>query len=564
MRTVEVRDVGDAVVALTGKVRNLEQLITSPKVMGYDPNPTFETITIDTPGGGGGESFDNISSPATGLTLTPGTFFDNVWVDVAWTAPADGSGHEYQLEVAKWNGSSYEMSLQYRTASTTVRVENLRPNTVYGFRVYTLNKFGIVSDPLPAVGFTDATTDPDTTIPGLATNLVVTAGFRTILATWTEAPEEDIEQYEAQIAQSSDFLTSPRSVFVGGGITSFTDLATDTTYWVRVRAVDYTGNAGPWTAGASATTGEVQTGDIALLAVDSARIADAAIGTAKIGDLQVTNAKISDLAVEKILAGTITSKDFILGAGGQFKTATLAPGILLNSQGLSLYDNSGSRVVYLDSVSGVATFTGTVDGSNIIGSTITGGLIRTAASGARVEIVDSFGEYIRFFSGYVNETSPGNVRGYVDTFSNQLRISLDSPYIGSGPRARISVSSPTNGAAGAGNITLDAGGVTGGINYIGELHRNSYEFKFVKSGSTVISASSSGNFINFSDSGDYFHSTPTVVACLGSLPAPTDKGYQVLVDDAATSVGSFKVYILNPNGTVQGSGSFRVNWIAQG
>ncbi len=58
---------------------------------------------------------------------------------------------------------------------------------------------------------------------------------------------------------------------------------------------------------------------IADLAITTAKITDANITTAKIADLAVTDAKIDTLGVNKLTAGTITSKDIVLsvtdGAG---------------------------------------------------------------------------------------------------------------------------------------------------------------------------------------------------------------------------------------------------------
>ena len=101
--------------------------------------------------------------------------------------------------------------------------------------------------------------------------------------------------------------------------------------------------------------GGVRTANIADLAVTTAKIANAAIGTAQIDDLAVTRAKIANLAV-----------------------------------GTAQIDNLAVTNAKIDSMEASKITAGTITATiEIIGPTITGGTVRTAASGKRMELTTS-------------------------------------------------------------------------------------------------------------------------------------------------------------------------------
>jgi len=425
-------DTGDAVQNLANRVSELEQTMTDPDIMTGPQTDEF-------PGGiviGGVPVTDDPPTPPSAIVASPSTHFDDIVADVSWTPAVGTTAVEYQVELAWWNGSAYVASQLLRTGGNQVRIVGLRPDSTYGVRVYAVSAIGIVSTPYPAVGFQDFTTAHDATTPALLGGLVVTPGVRSIVAVWNEATEVDVShgtgQYELTIATNAGFTTGVRSKFFGGNIGGFTDLSPQTQYWVKVRSIDATGNPGPYTAGASTTTAAVITDDMAPNTIDAAIIYDATILEAKIGNGQITNAKIVSLVVDKVTAGNIASKDFVLLAGGQIKSASLSPGIVLNSQGLSLYDSSAVRTVFLDALTGNGTFTGTISGSIISGSTITGGVFRTAAPPLeRIELASSPSNVIQFFSGDAAETGAGylSVSSAISGGSVAGTIGLGTPWM---------------------------------------------------------------------------------------------------------------------------------------
>lgn len=402
----EADDISDVLQNLADRMSEVENQLTSPDVMtGPDTNVFPTGITVGTT-----PVTDAPPTPPTSITVLASTFVDDIVADISWTG---GSGAvEYQVEVAWKNGATYELAQQLRTGGGQVRVVGLRPDSTYGVRVYPINRIGVVGTPYPSPGWQDFSTTHDSTTPGLPTGFTLTAGVRSIVAVWAGVADVDVKngqgQYELTIATNSGFTTGVRSKFFGGDIGGYTDLLPQTTYWLKVRAVDATGNAGPYTAAASITTAAVITGDMAVNSVDATVIANGTILNAKIGDAEITNAKIVSLQVDKVTAGNIAAKDFNLLAGGQIKTASLTPGIVLNSQGLSLYDSFGTRTVFLDALTGAGTFSGTVSASIVTGSTFqtTLGLGSGGPQGTRIG--PSFGG-IELFSGMPAETGPAKI-----------------------------------------------------------------------------------------------------------------------------------------------------------
>lgn len=413
--TTDYADVGDAVTDLINRVKRLEQQQSSSASTALPPDAVFTTVTVNT------NLLATASAPPTGLTAVVGVFLDNIYVDIGWTAPvANPPANEYQIEVAQKIAGVYQAPTQYRTSGTNFRVENLIPNTTYGIRVFGINKLGISSvglgDPANTpTHFKDVTTGQDTTIPSNITGVSAGAGLRSMVVTWTDSTDFDFDVYQFEIATNSGFTTGVRDAFPRGSISGFTDLLPATTYWYRIRAFDTSGNVGAWTAGASVTTTTLQAGDIPPLYIDNTMIANATILTAKIANAQITDALIHDLSVNKInITGTMTTTDFILGTGGQIKTAGITPGFVINASGITFYNSSGTPTIFLNAGTGSGTFVGTIAAGTIItapnisGGTITAGLFRSAASGARLEIqTGSVSNTIFAYTGNAGELDQG-------------------------------------------------------------------------------------------------------------------------------------------------------------
>lgn len=410
------KDLGEHVEWVTKRVRELEQRTTSSGSTALPTDPAFNTVTVD------GNVLDTSIGTPTAVGVTSGIFLDQVWIDATWTAPSGVPANEYQVEVAQKISGSYQAPQQIRTSGTSLRVDGLLPNATYGVRVYAINRLGIIS---VAAGnpantptlYKDVVTAVDTTTPTTVVwgvTPALGAGLRSLMAVWTDSTDFDFDVYELQIATNAGFTTGVRSAFFRGAIGGFTDLAVATTYFVRVRPYDSSGNVGAWSspAPASVATTTLQAGDVPPLYIASAMIQDAAILTAKIGDAQITDAKIVTLTVAKVTAGTITSRDYVLGAGGQIKTAGINPGFIINSGGISFYNPSGVQTIFLNASTGSGTFFGTISaGTTITSPVITGGTIRTSSSNPRVEL--SGGDLRVYDSGGTVIFQVGTTNGYM-------------------------------------------------------------------------------------------------------------------------------------------------------
>lgn len=392
----------------------------------------------------------------TGLSLSTGANENRVYIDVSWTGVAPSGADpvvEYEAELSRDGVGTITAQ---RAVTAPVRFEPVEPGVNYSVRVRAISRFGRSSSFLGPSSIT-AGTDPS--IPAQATGLVMGGAIRSITLTWNENTELDVVNgkgtYDLQIDTVNTFSSGNlRGKRVGGTVMSFTDLPTQvpTTYYGRVRAVDSSGNAGPWSSTASTVTQQAVGTDITPLSIDSALIANAAITNAKIAALAVDNAKISDLSAGKLSAGTITTALITLGSGGVLQAGRgLGPFnyVLLDENGLRFYINGtlpytgGTLTVDLNVNSGSAFFSG-----SITGSIITGSLIRTAVSGQRVSLDQTTAApgggtvgAAMFYTGGGSET-----QGFV------------YPQIGGGDVRMLSIVSPKRSGESASSLSLSDSG----------------------------------------------------------------------------------------------------------
>lgn len=310
--TVDLRpkSTGETLQELATRLYRVEQESSRPSGApasgGMTGNPAVDTITI------GGIVVGSDASPVTGLTLETGSFMDDIWIDVDWMAPFDGTAASYDVELARKIGSSYELVQVYHTGGTGLRMSALWPQMTYGVRVTAINRIDARSDPTPAIGFMDITTGIDATVPGQVTGLTVTSGLRSFLVKWNEVTDRDVArgtgQYQLQWALDIAFSTTLGDVYTTSTVESVLfETPTTSTIYFRVRAIDNSGNAGSWSSTASNTLGlvvtndltaaSITTGKLANLAVDNAKLADLAVDAAKLSDSSVTSTKIANLAV---------------------------------------------------------------------------------------------------------------------------------------------------------------------------------------------------------------------------------------------------------------------------
>jgi hypothetical protein len=143
----------------------------------------------------------------------------------------------------------------------------------------------------------------------------------------------------------------------------------------------------------------------------------------KIGGADV-NSNVTSISGGVITTGTINLNNVNINNG------TGNNSIRISSSGLELYNNVGTRTVYLNPTNGDASFTGA-----ITGSTVTGGIVRTAQSGDRIELNN--GSYLNELSFWTNATNPGRIYAY--TSGSNGVMTIVSPYASGSTSANINI-----------------------------------------------------------------------------------------------------------------------------
>lgn len=301
-------------------------------------------------------SFASDSTPPdvpTGLAATLANLSNGTaaYADVNWTAVADPTS-DLQGYVVDYKPTS-------DTAWSSVTVDYTKTSTrITGLPAYTSMDFRIRSSDFSANysawSATLTKSAVSATAPAAPTGLVLTAAKGSLQIDWTANTEANLKNYVVQVSKVSGF--SPVASYNAGTNTlAVNGLDQNQIYYVRVQAVNNAGQASAWS-----TVSNVTTGTFAVSFAD-------------------------------IIAGTMTSKQFIVGAGGE---------INIDATGRIISNNyvAGTTGYKLDSA-GLEVNDGTIDAktlkanSAIIGDIIVG---RSAdANGA----VKSFG-YVANTTGW--------------------------------------------------------------------------------------------------------------------------------------------------------------------
>lgn len=175
------------------------------------------------------------------------------------------------------------------TPSQTVQAEvQAESGLVYTIEYFARNK---ANDPAFADGqigqYINYTAAGDSTAPAQVTGLSLgDQPPRGIKASWTNSANIDIQHYRVDVALDAGFSSGLTTRYVKSNEIIIPNLSPGTTYFVRIRAEDWSNNLGSFSGTASWTSPRVITNDI--------------------GDLQVTGAKTSALFADRITTGLLT------------------------------------------------------------------------------------------------------------------------------------------------------------------------------------------------------------------------------------------------------------------
>lgn len=205
----------------------------------------------------------------------------------------------------------------------------------------------------------------------------------------------DFRYVEVHASRAEEFFEPDGGTLVdvltAAGSTIATDLDYGADYWVRLVAVDFSGNRSEPTAPVKGSPEKIVSVDLGPDSVDTIHIRDAAIKRAQIENLAVNDAKIGNMSVGKLTAGTMTAD---VTVSGSFNTAT-------DVNNRVRIDGTGIRMT-----------TGGVDRVRILnnGTALITGEFRTALSGQHIVISPSGNQ--RFY--LANGTTFSEMRNTAD------------------------------------------------------------------------------------------------------------------------------------------------------
>lgn len=166
----------------------------------------------------------------------------------------------------------------------------------------------------------------DRTPPAVPTNLTGSGGYRLVNVTWTDPADGDLDHIV--IYRSSDGVTYNACGQANKGEQLFIDanLAIVTTYWHKVKAVDWLGNESALSSPVSTTTEAIPMPEIPEQSITATKIADGAITTPKLAANCITGNQIA--ANVQIAIGN--GGELLMGTGSILQMA--AGVMVLNSE----------------------------------------------------------------------------------------------------------------------------------------------------------------------------------------------------------------------------------------
>lgn len=338
-------------------------------------------------------------------------------ITASWSTPLNTDGStvvDGALYEVGWRitGQTTWQSTSVQWGTNSLTIWELSPGVSYDFRIQAVD----AASPPNRSGFSGTTTviaAPDSVAPSVPAAPTVASNPLQIQVTSTLGKatggtynlERDLNHLDVYASTTSGFTPGPTNL-LGSIPASAANLDTSvpaianfsvpdaTVRWIKITAVDASGNASGPSGQASATA----------LLIQNANIADATI----------TDAKIANLSVAKLTSGSISAALVELTAAGQLRAGRATSPfnyLLMDSAGIRFYTGGtaqftgGYLKTDLNVNTGSAWFSGTVEASDIIGGTITGSVLQTAASGRRVVINPSV-HFVYFYSGKAEEVAP--------------------------------------------------------------------------------------------------------------------------------------------------------------
>jgi hypothetical protein len=306
---------------------------------------------------------------------------------------------------------------------------------------------------------TDTTPPPAPSAPVLSARLgVISISYDGLTNTGGSMPSR-VERIEVGFGDSSEPTAIVDTIAAAGGLSLIGDQPYQEQRYVRLRAVTYSGVAGPWGDERSIAVTPLVNTDLIGAVIEEANLGDntvsartiiaGAVISEKIAALAVTAGKIAANAVtaDKILAGAITAikidADAVTGekiaataidgktiTGAILRTAASGQRVQIDSAGLRAFNSSNTVVTTISASTGAltatgATLTGTLTTTSGSETTTIGNGRVTVGTGNDALVLDSVG--IRFAG---TQSAAPSITANPDVFNSSMQLYASTVNIG--------------------------------------------------------------------------------------------------------------------------------------
>jgi len=409
--------------------------------------------------------------PISGLTALGGFGY----IQLNWINPTDSDFSHVEI----WANSSNDRN--FATKIATVSGDNYLhgglESSLEVIRYYwgrAVDYSGNESDwhPLSAtggvMGASVALESIDTTPPAQVTGVGLTSAVTTgtngeqivsLTVSWTAVADEDLAYYEVDLKEGAGGFIA----FATGSNTTYSwTVKPGISYTVRVRAVDFTGNLGPYSLSATHTTAvdtvapSVPIGLAALASVRSIFLTWAngnAVADYDLAAVEVYRNSTNNSGTAVAIATVNANRGMV----GGFTDAGLAASTTYYYW-VKAVDSSGNKSAFS---TGISKATAAITNSDIAAGTITGDrLVAGTIQGDRISTTTSLpGSITVGTTGVTIETVKTNADSGVSAFSGTAKYRTAGAPTNNPTPSGITVTANTNGTA---NIRLDWGTYTQG------------------------------------------------------------------------------------------------------
>jgi hypothetical protein len=258
------------------------------------------------------------SAPATPTGFSLATSFDNgkSFVTASWNANTESDLIGYELA---WSYDGIDWNY-IKTSETLVKFEVAGNMTIY-VKVRAYDAEGKKSGWSTVQSITSA---KDTTPPAIPTGLTATGLFQTIMVKWNKNTETDFDHYVLEY-DTSDTFPAPKQIVTSSNYATLKELTVNTTYYIRIKAVDKSGNESDWSTTVSVSTVKIDDENYYdYAAIKDAIIHNGYIDSAWISELDAGLIKSGYIDANRIQAGSITSDKLVVQPANALPEGTIA------------------------------------------------------------------------------------------------------------------------------------------------------------------------------------------------------------------------------------------------